>query len=248
MAEGFATHNSSVDHGGYSGGRDRERIDMFLCPNATVARRNLARYPNARAFVIGCPYLDRWAGATSHAKPWPVPPPPTVGISFHWECNMTHETRSGFPYFSPALDQLNRVYRVLGHAHPRAWDTIEPFYKEHGIEYTLDFAEVMDRADVYVVDNSSTGFEFMALDKPVVWLNSPWYRKTTDHGLRFWEWADAGVQCDKREHLVDAVRGALEDHPSIRARREACVQAVYGPQDGRAAERAGTAILEWAGL
>src|SRR6266498_2463716 len=35
MAEGFATHNSSVDHGGYSGGRDRERIDMFLCPNAT---------------------------------------------------------------------------------------------------------------------------------------------------------------------------------------------------------------------
>ena len=92
------------------------------------------------------------------------------------------------------LAALAERWTVLGHGHPRILDQLMPVYEELGIEPAYTFEEVLDRASVYCCDNSSTLFEFASLDRPVVVLNPPWYRREVEHGLRFWEAATVGVQ------------------------------------------------------
>jgi CDP-glycerol glycerophosphotransferase (TagB/SpsB family) len=152
------------------------------------------------------------------------------------------------------IEQVAANYSIIATAHPRLQERVEYRYRDlsekfgRQFEWTEDADEIIRWADVLSVDNSSLGFEFMAVtDRPVVWLNSPLYREQMNHGLRFWEWADSGVQVNHRANWVDGIREALEDHPAQKARRRECVQHVYGHTlDGRAAERAGDAIIEWA--
>ena len=94
-----------------------------------------------------------------------------------------------------------------------------------------------------MVDNSSIGWEFLSLDRPVVWLNAPWYRRNVNYGLRFWDFADAGVQVEEPHDLRFAITEALMD--TNRARRREAVADIYAYTDGRASERAARAIEEW---
>ncbi len=250
LDHGVGERYGLVDHVAFAGGRDREKISLFLCPSERVADLNRARYPQAQCVVVGCPRLDKWhvLGPQDLAhRAWSTRSDTTVAVSWHWDSNITHETHSAWQYFEPALARLAEQYRVLGHAHPRMLDTVKPRYAELGIETVADFDEIIERADLYAVDNSSTGFEWMAAtDRPLVWLNSPIYRRGFDYSdLRFWKWADAGVQCDNRAHLMDAVRIALTDPPEVAARRRECVEDVFAYRDGRCTERAVEAILEW---
>lgn len=167
----------------------------------------------------------------------------TVAISFHWDArSVCPEARWAFPHFKDALPALAERFTVLGHGHPRVFDHLKSYYLEVGIEPVRDFAEVLERADCYAIDNSSTGVEWMATDRPLVWLNAPWYRRDVWHGGRFWDWARAGVQCGEPSDLVDAVERSLEDPLEMRlARRDVCSR-VYVHLDGRASERAASAI------
>ncbi len=172
---------------------------------------------------------------------------PVIAVSWHWDSNITQETHSAWNYYQPMLPRLAENYTVLGHAHPRMLDTVKGRYAELGIETVTDFDEIIERADLYCVDNSSTGFEWMAAtDRPLVWMNDPVYRLGGGSDLRFWKWADAGVQCDNRAYWMDAVRVALTDPPEVAARRRECVEDVFAYRDGRCTDRAVKAILEWA--
>jgi hypothetical protein len=160
---------------------------------------------------------------------------PVVAVSFHWECTVVPETYSSWAYFLAGVLKLKKAgYKVLGHGHPMLLHRIRHVYQYHRIEVADTFEEVVQRADVYCVDNSSTLFEFAALDLPVVVLNAPWFRRHVDHGLRFWEYADVGTNCNRPDALPSAVKTALLDYPSVAARRQHIVRQVYLPEGGAA--------------
>jgi UDP-N-acetylglucosamine:LPS N-acetylglucosamine transferase len=88
-------------------------------------------------------------------------------------------------------------------------DKMYPFYESHGIKIEKNFDEVMEIADLYINDCSSTLYEFCVTGKPVVILNSPHFRKHITHGIRFWEYTDIGPVVEKPEELIPAINDAL---------------------------------------
>ena len=104
---------------------------------------------------------------------------------------------------------------------------------------------MLRQADLYVCDNSSSLFEFAATGRPVVVLNTPEYRRDVHHGLRFWDAASVGVNCDRPRDLDDAIGQALADAPKQQAARERALDIVYSPRTG-GAQLAADALVEWA--
>lgn len=235
----FVEHGSgqtySTANSAYPGGRNRQSVKLFICPSDRVADLNAERYPDAHTAVVGCPPLDPY-----HRSP-PKPEPGLVALAFHWDALGTPESRTAFKHYARILPHLAKEREVIGHAHPRIARTLRGFYERAGIRWaSLD--EVYRRASVMVVDNSSVGWEFMSLDRPVVWLNAPWYRREVEHGMRFWEFADSGVQVDGPGELPFAVSEALMDTTPQRRRRHEVIEQVYRFTDGHASERAADAI------
>jgi hypothetical protein len=224
--------------GSYIGAADRDGVVAVLVPGPTQAARHTTVHPTIPAYVVGVPKLDAW-----HEGSRPAPATPTVCISFHWNSPSTVETRWAFPHYRLSLAHVARTFPgALGHAHPRVMKRLRPVFQRAGLEPVEDFAEVLDRAAIYAVDNSSTLFEFASLDRPVVVLNSPRYRRHVEHGMRFWEFADIGVQVNRPEHLVAGIRTALDDQADVAARRRDVIAAVYMATDGKAARRAADAL------
>lgn len=237
----FVEHGAGQSYGtrhpAYSGGDGRDNVVLFVCPSTTVADRNRARYPRADAVAVGCPRMDRF-----HADP----PTPTgvVGLAFHWFTGgVSPEARSAFPHHQSALDGLGRAFpgRVVGTGHPRVLTRLRASYDPAGIT-TAPTDDVIRDAAVMVADNTSVGWEYLSTDRPVVWLNAPWYRRNVEHGLRFWEHADAGIMVDDPGDVVDAVRWAMTDPEPHRTRRRDVIPRVYEYTDGKAAIRAAEAI------
>jgi hypothetical protein len=224
----------------YAGGDGRD-AELFLHPGPHPAARDRRRYPAARVEVVGCPKLDTLPAREPDGIP-------TVAVSFHWDTNIAPETRSTFIHYRNDLALVARDadFRLLGHGHPRIFDRLEPWYRRKGITPVRDFADVCRLADVYVVDNSSTLYEFASTGRPVVVLNAPFYRRHIDHGLRFWQAADVGENVNDPSHLGEAVRRALA-HPELSRRgREHALDLVYDRRPG-AAERAARVLEDWAG-
>lgn len=234
----------AASSGSYAGGDGLEHALLFLCPSETVADRWRARYPSTPAVAVGCPKLDPWhlgrrAGTTGLE--------PVVAVTFHWDCPLVPETRSSWSYWEPALPKLAAALAVaggslLGHGHPRLWGAVERVYRRtEGIEPVERLADVLDRADLLIADNTSALYEFASLGRPVLVLNHPHYRRDVEHGLRFWSHVP-GYAIDRPDELLLGVRRALEDAPEDRALRERAVAHAYAYTDGRAGERAATAI------
>lgn len=231
-------------HRSYAGGFGRERVSLFLCPSERVAAINRAAYPDARVDVVGCPMLDRW-----HGRDYPRHDPPVVAISFHWDARLFPEARTAFPHYQGVLGELASQpdFRVIGHGHPRIIRRLAPTFRAEGIEVVSDFDQVLERADLYACDNSSSLFMFASTGRPVVVMNAPWYRRNVDWGLRFWDAADVGYQVDEPDEVVPMIRDALVDPPAQRQRREEIVAGIYAHRDGTAAQSAADAITDWLG-
>lgn len=274
LLEHGAGQHYSTGNPAYSGGVDRGDVGLFLCPSETVAARNRQVYPDAEFAVVGCPKLDPWhrrSGCSCPASeygggllPGPImeiscdwhgelsplsagsPDRPVVAISFHWPTPGPPEAGNAFGHFRPAFRELVAEFpTVLGHAHPRFFGTVRPYYEAAGIRPVRDFAEILDLADVYVCDNSSTIYEFASTDRPVVLMNSPKYRRGVDHGLRFWDLATVGLQVDTPTALAETVRLAVADPDVVASERRRCVAEVYASADGTATEKAVAALCAW---
>ncbi len=230
-------------HASYAGGLGRDAVALFVVPRAELAARNHRYYPSTPSAVVGSPRVDELARI-------PAPPaaPPTVAISFHWRCSVAPEAGSAIDDFAPELEEARSRLEalgveLLGHAHPRILEEARMLYDAAGIETVDRFEEVVARAHLYAVDNSSTLFEFAALDRPVVLLDARAYRRDVEHGLRFWTEADVGLHASPGE-LVDVVLEALLDPVDVARSRRGAVARTYARTDGTSAELAAEAIVK----
>jgi ribosomal protein L13E len=234
----------SSTHPSYPGGSGAERVGLFLVPNAQSAGRWQRAYPRASVAIVGSPKLDE--------VPVHVPnDQPVVVVSFHFDASgVCHETRTSFFAYQKAVAELAKTREVIGHCHPRIAGIVSRWCLKNGLPFLDDFRDVLQRADLYVCDNSSTLYEFAATGRPVVVLNRPvasndqGYRRNVNHGLRFWEAADVGVQVDDPKDLGAAVDLALLDGPEQQANREEALSLVYAHRTG-AAQRAADVLTEW---
>lgn len=224
--------------GSYAGGTNRGAASLFLHPGPHPAARDRAAYPAARVEVVGAPILDTLPERDGE-------PGRVVAFSFHFNAAIAPEARNAFRWAFPKIIGLRDRYELLGHAHPRLFASVRRVYQKLGIEPVESFDEVCRRADVYVCDNSSTLFAFAATGRPVVVLNPPWYDRTVDHGLRFWEAANVGVNCNRPDALGECIEEALRDTPEQQAAREAALDHVYAYRTGASA-RAASVLEEWA--
>ena len=242
--QSYGGDRRTARHPCYAGGDDNEDVGLFLVPNEHAAGRWLERYPSTPVKVVGCPRLDELPERASMGAATTAEASPVVAVSFHWNGYACPEWRSAFDWYRDAIVKLSREVTVIGHEHPNRRD-LGAWYRDHGIEYTDSFDEVLRRADVYACDNSSTLYEFASTGRPVVVLNAPWYRFEADHGLRFWEAALVGIAVFEGAELSYAVGAA--DAPAYATWRENVLDLVYAYRTG-AAQRAADAIAAWAGV
>lgn len=246
VAEGLASHNSdNPNQPSYSGsgGQRHQGVIGYISPNSTVA----ARWHKPAA-AVGCPKMDHWRNP-------PTPPKSSVCFAWHWMCTVAPETKSAWPHYSAQMGEVIERYRdqgfeVLIHEHPR-WrgKLVHEWSERFDVEVLRSDVEVFERASILMVDNSSLGMEFMLLDRPVVWLNAPWYRRDVHHGGRFWEWTD-GVPCiDHPEALLrlnlwDVNAWQVDPTVDTRSHQWAHARRTYEFVDGGASMRAAAFIAQ----
>jgi len=231
----------NVVHPSYAGSlRNRENVVLRLSPNETHAEKERETL-ECPVEVIGVPKLDRFANRYwnfNRTKP-------TVAISFHFDCLVCPETRSSFSYFKDVIPELKKHFNLIGHSHPRYASVLEPFYRKNKIRFVKDFEEVLEHADVYCIDNSSTIFEWCITQKPIVLLNPPFYRKEVEHkgNPRFWKHSGIAPLCERPEDLIDSIWEAINNHEKYVPKIREANKDVLTFTDGRCAERAVNAII-----
>lgn len=227
-------------HVAWSGGTDRDKVRLFIVPNHDVAKRNLSRYPTTPN-VIAAPRVEQLLLRAAV----PGAGRDLVVFGRHWTSALLPELLSAWPHHFEAIRDYCRGSHGMAalHFHPRCADVGRTLAKEWDVEYIATWEEVVRRACLYVVDNSSTGFEFAAMPgyRPVVWLNAPHYRRDVEQGLRFWKHVDVGDQCDEPEDLHAAIDNALT-WPTWRLEQQAeHIRAIF-PYILGSSERAARAI------
>ena len=257
----FVEHGVGQTYGDGSpsnpGGRSRQGIKLFLCPNPRVADLNAEAHPRAVVEIVGSPRLDAlqrvWRarsqerpqdGSEGNLEASGGKPGTVLALTWHWNNAQAPESRWAFPYYERTFPNLADRFEVLAHAHPRVWDRIEDRFIRAGFKPTPYFEDLLG-ADLMALDNSSAGPEWAAItDKPLLWLNAPWYRRTARHGMRFWDWTEGQVEIGKPDDLWSGIERALDDPPEAREARARMVEQTFPIRDGRASERSAALIVK----
>jgi len=226
-----------------SGGARHRGVIGYISPSQMVADR--FRKP---AVAVGCPKLDRYVGI-----PKPLGQPPTVVFAWHWDCKMIQEAQSAWPHyeqkFSLIVDKFRaQGWRVVSHEHPKWRGAMNHRMTGLGVETFQSDTDVFMYADLLIVDNSSLAFEFMALERPVIFMNAPWYRFDVNHGGRFWDWAIEHPMVDGPDellglNLLDFI--IMDDDRKMQLAKTA--RQVYAHIDGSSSQRAADFIRDLLG-
>ncbi len=149
----------------------------------------------------------------------------------------------------------NQGLKVLVKLHGMSPESWKQMYRllallEENIIYVddMDLTPSIMAADVVISDVSSAFMEAMALNRPVILVNNPLQKRfpAYDPNDIEYAWRDVGVQVGTRHEIIKSVHHAL-DHPEDKEdRRKFYGPKLVGPIDGRAAERASTAIMQLA--
>lgn len=229
---------------GYPGGDDADDVGLFLTPSEAVAAKWQERYPKARSVAVGCPALDSW-----HTDP-PKPDTPRLVLTFHWPSRFCLEAGTAWPLYQRYIAEqiiplaLREGWSVVGTEHPRWQKELLRSWQTMGVT-TIGYNKAMETGTLLIADNTSMLPEFASTGRPVLFLDSPEWRRDVDHGGRFWKWPEGQVSCDSPFNLREAVLEAITDRTSVREARQRMVSDVYVATDGKAAERAADAVCEY---
>jgi hypothetical protein len=179
-----------------------KRCALYLSPRQTNEAKNQV--------PIGCPKIEPFKGQP-HGE--------AIAVTFHWPSRAIPEADWAWPEYKESVVSLSKRFEVIGHGHPRVFSRLKRFWEANGIEPVESLTEVFQRSKLLIGDNSSVLFEFAALDRPVVLLNSRRYRRGINHGLRFWSHAGIGLQVDQPGELLATVEQALRDENAAERRR-----------------------------
>ncbi len=236
---------------------NRARVDLALLPNEYVAGRfRAARNLPASCEVIGTPKMDRWYSSPffeldphEYTQFYKFSPEhsPVLALAFHWGDRQSQPPESGsaFEHYRAVIPRLAARYHMIGHSHPLASDEHRQVMLRAGIEWVDDFREILRRADVYLNDLSSTMYEFLLTGKPVILLNAPWFRRSVNWGIRFWDYSDVGLAVEDPEQLFDAIDRTLREYSSICVQERRKAVADLYPYAGQAASRAADVLTEY---
>lgn len=211
-----------------------DNVAGFICSTRDVFRRRREIFPDIPSILAGVPKLDKYVNQAV------VPPERTACLTFHWDCPVAVESHCAYPYFKKYLRQAVDTWKeqgwtIYGHYHPRVPALVDE-YKKLGIPVLHTEQEVFQKCSVLIADNTSLLFEFMGLGRPVVFLNSPLYRREVNHGLRFWEAVEHGTDVEYPRDILnlclDEIKGSDGWSP-------------YGDLvDGKASQRAVEFIID----
>lgn len=223
-----------------SGGVRHQGVIGFISPSHDVAKRWLS----APAKAVGCPKMDSWLGT-------PPPKQPAVCFAWHWECEVVPEARSAWPHYRARMGQIIGLYSAMGfqvyvHEHPK-WRgrLIDEWSNDHDVPVLQYASEVFEKASILFVDNSSLATEFMLLNRPVVFMNAPWYRRDVQHGGRFWDWVAGHVMVNGPDDLLAMNPWDLvHEVDATAAACEMTTRQVYAFRDGTSSQRAANFITE----
>lgn len=225
---------------------DRDAVELYLCPNQTCADARAHVFPHARIAVVGCPKLDPF----HLAGPKPMSARPVVAFTWHWPCSTWPESKSAWAHYRRGFATIVQELRaagcdVIGHGHPRFIHSLRRWYRTLDIPVVERLSQVFELADIFVCDNSSAMFEAASIGIPVVVLNCPDYRRSVNHGLRFWDKAGIGPNCSTPSEVVPAISDVLSRPGYWRGIAQDLVDDVYVYR-GTATKMAVEALVEWA--
>lgn len=228
----------------------RDYVDLFLAPN-DYTRRLIHSVRDTHVEVIGTPKMDIYYGAFQEMQRMTdligVPANPTIAIAFHWgdKHSVPPESGSAYEHYKNILPELAKRYSVIAHGHPIAQHIYKPEFIRMGIPWIDTFDQVLQKADIYINDISSTLYEFVVTGKPVIILNAPWFRRDVNWGIRFWDYSDVGINVDEPEELFTAINTTVEDYKNVRIiQRGRMIENLY-PYLGMSAQRAADIIMEY---
>lgn len=218
-----------------SGGYRHHGCLGFICPSQTVADR----WTTAPTAVVGCPKMDAYLNNRCE------PIPKTVCFVWHWDSKISQEASSAWPHYRDQLPTIVNSFEEQGwtvwmHPHPK-WDgALNQLITDTGARLVANPADVLTGAAMMVADNTSLAYEFALLDKPVFFLNAPWYRRDVHHGLRFWS-EIPGITIDEPTELLDVQLDHAHEMmhtPVWRNIRNQVNERVYAYRDGTSSQRA----------
>lgn len=196
----------------------RNNMLAALVPGPYCAAKTMQANPNVPVLMIGAPHLKNVTRTEPNA----------IAFAWHWRCSVSLEAGTAFDEYAEAMVQVASVRKVIGTGHPRIFGEVNEVYKQCGIESVERSGDVLERAAILVVDNSSIMYEAAALDIPVVLMNSQNYRKDREWGLRFWE-ALPGPQVDSPAELLPMLELMIAGgYQEWAERRQGVTTYVYG--------------------
>lgn len=182
----------------YHGSEHPDNVIAYLGP-----RQDVIDSWQRPGYACGAPICDRYQLFSDR---------PVVAIAFHWNAGAPH--RVGVPEAGTAFDayqaQMSEIiaelhvnnYEVVGTRHPR-FNRMRGFWERQGVE-EVDAHHVRLHASLLIADNTSLAYEMAYLNRDVITLNCPEYRRDVNHGLRFWDHIP-GLQVNDPFELIDVI-------------------------------------------